>query len=82
MDHLETLFPTYWSTSFTKIYHGMKVDGVTRLLQLGQEAAPLYALSADGQYHATSLDWDAWNRLIVLMPLCSDDVIMKGSIHM
>ena len=48
LDHLETLFPTYWSTSFTKIYHGMKVDGVTRFLQLGQEAAPLYPLIADG----------------------------------
>ena len=60
----------------------MKVDGVTRFLQLVQEAAPLYALIADGRYHATSLDWEAWNRLIVLMPFCSDDVIMKGSIHM
>ena len=60
----------------------MKVDGVTRFLQLGQEAAPLYALIADGQYDATLLDWDAWNRLIVLVPLCSDDVIKKGSIHM
>ena len=60
----------------------MKVDGVTRFLQLGQEAAPLYPLIADGQYYATSLDWDTWNRLIVLMPFCSDDVIMKGSIHM
>ena len=60
----------------------MKVDGVTRFLQLGQEAAPLYPVIADGQYHATSLDWDVWNRLIVLMPLCSDDVIKKGSIYM
>ena len=33
LDQLETLFPTYWSTSFTKICHGMKVDGVTRFLQ-------------------------------------------------
>ena len=49
---------------------------------MGQEAVPLYALIADGQYHATSLDWDAWNRLIVLMPLCSNDVFKKGSIHM
>ena len=60
----------------------MKVDGVTRFLQLSQEAAPLYALIADGQYHATSLDWDAWNRLTVLMPLCSNNVIKKGSINM
>ena len=59
----------------------MKVDGVTRFLQLGQEAAPLYALIAGGQYDATSLDWDAWNRLIVLISLCSNDVIKKGSIH-
>ncbi|CAH3136406.1 unnamed protein product [Pocillopora meandrina] len=75
------MLPTYWSTSFA-ICLGTKFDGVTRFLQLGQEAVPLYALIADGQYHATSLDWDAWNRLIVLMPLCSNDVFKKGSIHM
>ncbi|XP_066030211.1 uncharacterized skeletal organic matrix protein 5-like [Pocillopora verrucosa] len=55
LDHLETLLPTYWSTSFTTICLGMKVDGKTRFLRLDREAASLYAIIADGQYRATSL---------------------------
>ena len=64
LDHLETLLPTYWSTSFSKICLGMKVDGVTRFLPLHQKADSLYALIGDGQYRATSLGRDAWKKLI------------------
>ena len=60
----ETLLPTYWSTSFTKICLGMKVDGVTRFLRVNRAAASLYALIADGQYRATSLGRDAWKGLV------------------
>ena len=62
--HFETLLPTYWSTSFTKICLGMKVDGVTRFLRVDRAAASLYTLIADGQYRATSLGRDAWKKLI------------------
>ena len=64
LDDLETLLPTYWSTSFSKICLGMKVDGVTRFLPLHQKADSLYALIGDGQYRATSLGRDAWKKLI------------------
>lgn len=64
LDNLETLLPTYWSTSFTKICLGMKVNGVNRFLRVDQKAASLYALIADGQYRATSLGRDAWKRLV------------------
>ena len=64
LDHLETLLPTYWSTSFYKICLEMKVDGVTRFLPLHQKADSLYALIGDGQYRATSLGRDAWKKLI------------------
>ena len=64
LDNLETLLPTYWSTSFTKICLGMKVDGVTRFLRVDKAAASLYALIADGQYRATSLGRDAWKGLV------------------
>ena len=57
---METLLPTYWSTSFTKICLGMKVDGVTRFLRVNRAAASLYALVADGQYREISLGRDAW----------------------
>ena len=62
--HFETLLPTYWSTSFTKICLGMKVDGVTRFFRVNRAAASLYALIADGQYRATSLGRDAWKGLV------------------
>ena len=62
--HFETLLPTYWSTSFTKICLGMKVDGVTRFFRVDKAAASLYALIADGQYRATSLGRDAWKGLV------------------
>ena len=64
LDNLETLLPTYWSTSFTKICLGMKVDGVTRFLRVDKAAASLYALIADGQYRGTSLGRDAWKGLV------------------
>ena len=64
LDDLETLLPTYWSTSFSKICLGMKVDGVTRFLPLHQKDDSLYALIGDGQYRATSLGRDAWKKLI------------------
>ena len=64
LDDLETLLPTYWSTSFSKICLGMKVDGVTRFLPLHREAASLYFLIADGQYRPTSLGRNAWKKLI------------------
>ncbi|CAH3136382.1 unnamed protein product, partial [Pocillopora meandrina] len=64
LDHLETLLPTYWSTSFTKICLGMKVNGVTRFLQVDKAAASLYDLIADGEYRPTSLGRDEWKTLI------------------
>ena len=64
MDHLETLLPTYWSTSFTKICLGMKVNGVTRFLQVDKAAASLDDLIADGEYRPTSLGRDEWKTLI------------------
>ena len=64
LDQMETLLPTYWSTSFSKICLGMKVDGVTRFLPLHREAASLYFLIADGQYRPTSLGRNAWKKLI------------------
>ena len=64
MDHLETQLPTYWSTSFTKICLGMKVNGVTRFLQVDKAAASLDDLIADGKYRHTSLGRDEWKTLI------------------
>ena len=64
LDQMETLLPTYWSTPFSKICLGMKVDGVTRFLPLHREAASLYFLIADGQYQRTSLGRNAWKKLI------------------
>ena len=42
----------------------MKVNGVTRFLQVHKAAASLYDLIADGEYRPTSLGRDEWKTLI------------------
>ena len=61
---METKLPTYWSTSFSKICLGMKIDQELRLIVINMEADSLYSLIADGIYRPTVLGRDTWRSLI------------------
>jgi len=63
-DDQETKLPTYWSTSFSKICLGMKIDRKTNFIVIENKANSLYSLIGDGQYRATSLGRTKWKTLI------------------
>ena len=63
-DEIETKLPTYWSTPFTKICLGMKVNGQYRFVVLNRQASSLHSLIADGQTRNTYLGRDTWKGLI------------------
>ncbi|KAL9953469.1 hypothetical protein ACROYT_G040891 [Oculina patagonica] len=65
-DTEETKLPTYWSTPFSKICLGIKIDGeeTTRFVVIQKTADSLYSLIADGQFRATSLGRDTWKALL------------------
>ena len=63
-DGLETMLPTYWNTSFSKICLGMKIDQQINFILLDKVAESLYSLIADGQYRSTSLGRNTWKTLV------------------
>ena len=63
-DTVETKLPTYWSTSFSKICLGMKIDQQLRFIVINMEADSLYSLIADGKYRSTVLGRETWRSLI------------------
>ena len=63
-DTVETKLPTYWSTSFSKICLGMKIDQELRFIVINMEADSLYSLIADGKYRPTVLGRETWRSLI------------------
>ncbi|XP_066025899.1 uncharacterized protein [Pocillopora verrucosa] len=63
-DTVETKLPTYWSTSFSKICLGMKIDQELRFIVINMEADSLYSLIADGKYRSTVLGRETWRSLI------------------
>ena len=64
LDAQETKLPSYWSTPFSKICLGMKVDNQLTFAVVNKRASSLFSLIADGDYHATFLGRDSWKRLI------------------
>jgi len=64
LDEVETKLPSYWSTSFTTLCVGMKVNGVTNWLMINHAAPSLYSLLAKGQYTQLNLGRSAWKSLI------------------
>ena len=63
-DNQETMLPTYWNTSFSKICLGMKIDQQINFILLDKVAGSLYSLIADGQYRSTSLGRNTWKTLV------------------
>ena len=61
---METKLPSYWSTSFTTLCVGMKVNGVTNWLMIDHAAPSLYSLLANGGYTQLNLGRSAWKSLI------------------
>ena len=63
-DREETKLPTYWTTPFSKICLGMRINQQINFVAVNKEASSLYSLIADGQYRATSLGRNTWKSLI------------------
>lgn len=63
-DQRETMLPSYWRTSFSKICLGMMVNGNIRFVVINKKATSLHSLIADGQYRATYLGRNKWKTLI------------------
>ena len=63
-DREETKLPTYWTTPFSKICLGMRINQQINFIAVNKEASSLYSLIADGQYRATSLGRNTWKSLI------------------
>ncbi len=76
-DTQETKLPTFWSTRFSKICLGMRLDGQTEFIVINKNASSLYSLIADGIYRATSLGRNTWKTLIgsqaSLQPNCNKE---------
>ena len=63
-DSQETKLPTYWSTPFSRICLGMKINQQLRFIVINKQASSLHSLIADGKYRATSSGRNAWKKLI------------------
>ena len=59
----ETKFPTYWTTSFSKICLGMKMANQFRFIVINKQTDSLHSLIADGKYRATSLGRKTWKKI-------------------
>ena len=69
---------TYWTTPFSKIFLGMKIDNQLRFIVINQQADTLHSLIADGKYRNTSKGRDTWKTPIgsqaSLQPHCNKEV--------
>ena len=63
-DGLETMLPTYWNTSFSKICLGMKNGEQINFIVINKTATSLYSLIADGKFRPTSLGRNKWKMLL------------------
>ena len=63
-DTLETKLPTYWSTPFSKICLGMKINTQLNFISIDMPSNSLHALVADGQYRNILLGRDKWKKLV------------------
>ena len=64
LDTQETKLPTYWTSPFSKICLGMKIDQQIRFMVMTKQANSLFSLTADGKYRATSVGLNKWKTLI------------------
>ncbi|PFX12402.1 Atlastin-1 [Stylophora pistillata] len=66
-DHTETKLATYWSTPFSKICLGMKIDKQLNftLVKFKTYSSSLHSLIATDGYTTTSLGVDKWKNLLL-----------------
>ena len=60
---METKLATFWSTPFTQLCVGMKVNNLIRFIPISYKANSLYDIFADGKFRATSIPRDTWKSL-------------------
>ena len=68
LEEVETKFPSYNNTPFSKICLGMRKHGTakkdTKWIKLSRAANSLYSLIADGNYRQTYVERSQWESLI------------------
>lgn len=73
IDYEETKLATYWSTPFSQLCVGMKVDATLRFISITHKARSLFDIIADGRFRPTSIPRETWKSLLVnssLQPNC------------
>lgn len=76
-DKGQTKLPSYWSSNFSKICLGMKIDNHIGFVLINKQASSLYSLIEDGHYRATHLGRGNWMSLVrptaSLQPHCNQE---------
>ncbi len=70
---METKLPTFWSTSFTQLCVGMRVENSVRFIPISYKANSLYDVLADGNLRPTNVPRNTWKSLyknFSLQPNC------------
>ena len=60
---METKLATFWSTPFTQLCVGMKVNNSIRFIPISYNANSLYDIFADGKFRRTIFPRDTWKSL-------------------
>jgi hypothetical protein len=63
LDHAETKLATFWSTPFTQLCVGMRVNNSLRFIPISYKANSLYDILADGKFRATNIPRNTWKSL-------------------
>ena len=63
LDDNETKLATFWSTPFTQLCVGMKVDNLVRFIPIRYKANSLYDVLADGKFRPTIIPRSTWKSL-------------------
>ncbi len=70
---METKLATFWSTSFTQLCVGMRVENSVRFIPISYKANSLYDVLADGNLRPTNIPRNTWKSLynnFSLQPNC------------
>ena len=60
---METKLATFWSTPFTQLCVGMRVNNLVRFIPIRYKANSLYDIVADGKFRATNIPRNTWKSL-------------------
>ncbi len=65
LDNKETKLATYWSTPFSQLCVGMKINNAVRFIQISYTRDSLYDIIADGKFRSTAIPRKTWKSLYI-----------------